>query len=94
MGSRQPLLNTTGSDQHLLTALSFSGALWRTMLLWDATPHLQFSMFSCQSTIMMGIDAGHYREVAVFDVRRSRKWRILLCDPLVNGTSTKAEAKR
>ena len=81
---QQPLLYTTGSDQHVLTTFSYSGSLWRTMLLWDTTPHLQFSIFSSNSTIMMAIDRSHSREVAVFDIQHRRRTTNLLCDTLVN----------
>jgi len=92
-GLQQPPLYATGSDQHLLTAFSFPGSLWRTMLLWDATPHLQFSIFSGKSTIMMAIDTSRCREVAVFDIRSRRQVTIPLCGPLLDGIPTKVEAR-
>lgn len=74
VGPTAASLYTTGSDQHQLTVLGIPGSLRRTMLLWDVTPHLQWSIFSDNSTIMMTIDTGHCRRwlCAVFEVGEDR----------------------
>lgn len=70
-GLQQPLPYTTGRDQHLLAEFSYSGSLWRAMLLWDATPHLRFSISSWEVHIYDGnryklLQGGGY--VRYFDV--------------------------
>lgn len=77
----------------MLTVFSFSGSLWRMMLLWDATPHVWLSIFSDNSIIMMPGNTSRCREVAVFDIRVRRRRTILLCDPIVHGIPTEVEAR-
>jgi hypothetical protein len=81
---QQPLLYTTGSDQHLLTRSAFQGLCGGRCCSGILRHISSFLYFFGNSTIMMTIDTSHDREVAVFDILHRRQTTVLLCDALVS----------
>jgi hypothetical protein len=70
-GLQQPLLNTTGRDQHLLAEVSYSGSRGGQCCSGMLRHISSFLFLPSNSTFMMVVDTKCCREVAVFDILTS-----------------------